>query len=192
MDGPPQLTNYLAYTLLTARSLMERDFGVECVFINHGYGSYDTHYAQVPAQEALLQELDEAIEAFYHGTIAGADIGVGPVSKSLGDRTIILTTSEFGRRIGEAGGAGAAGTDHGAAGPLFTVGPSAAARASSTRLVGGLHGDHPKMGTPRAPADNLDMTTDVRRVYQSILEDWLHNPDPSYERKHRPLTGLFV
>ena len=69
---------------------MERDFGVECVFINHGYGSYDTHAAQVQAQEKLLQELDEAIEAFYFGTIAGKYIGVGPVSKALGDRTILV------------------------------------------------------------------------------------------------------
>jgi uncharacterized protein (DUF1501 family) len=192
MQGPPELTNYLAYTLLTARSLMERDFGVECVFINHGYGSYDTHAAQVQAQEKLLQELDEAIEAFYFGTIDGKSIGVGPVSKALGDRTILLTTSEFGRRIGEAGGAGVAGTDHGAAGPLFIVGPPAAARASSVRLRPGLHGDHPKMGTPRSPADNLEMTVDIRSVYQSVLEDWLHNPDPGYSKKFRPIQGLFV
>ena len=192
MGGPPQLTNQLAYTLLTARSLMERDFGVECVFINHGYGSYDTHAAQVGAQEKLLQELDEAIEAFYFGTIAGEPIGVGPVSKTLGDRTILVTTSEFGRRIGEAGGAGVAGTDHGAAGPLFIVGPPAGARASSSRLIPGFHGEHPKMGTTRAPADNLVMTTDVRRVYQSVLEDWLHNPDPDYGKRYRPIEGLFV
>lgn len=192
MGGPPELTNYLAYTLLTARSLMEKDFGVECVFINHGYGSYDTHAAQVPAQEKLLQELDEAIEAFYFGTIAGEPIGVGPIPKWLGDRTILLTTSEFGRRIGEAGGAGVAGTDHGAAGPLFIVGPPAGAKASGTRLTPGLHGDHPKMGTTRAPADNLVMTTDVRSVYQSVLEDWLHNPDPGYGKKYRPIPGLFV
>jgi uncharacterized protein (DUF1501 family) len=192
MGGPPQLTNALAYTLLTARSLMERDFGVECVFINHGYGSYDTHAAQVQSQEKLLQELDEAIEAFYFGTIAGEPIGVGPVSKTLGDRTVLLTTSEFGRRIGEAGGAGVAGTDHGAAGPLFIVGPPAGARASSARLIPGFHGAHPKMGTTRAPADNLEMTTDVRRVYQSVLEDWLHNPDPDYGKKYRPIEGLFV
>jgi len=191
MNAPPQLENYLAYTLLTARSLMERDFGVECVFINHGYGSYDTHTTQVPAQEALLTELDQAIEAFYFGTIAGKPIGVGPISRKLAARTILLTTSEFGRRIGE-NGAGANGTDHGAAGPLFIVGPPATSRVSRYRLVPGLHGEHPKMGTTIAPADNLDMTTDVRSVYQSVLQDWLGNPDPSYERKHAPVHGLFV
>ena len=193
MKAPPQMDNYLAYTLLTARSMMEQDFGVEVVFINHGYGAYDTHTTQTPAQEALLTELDQAIEAFYFGTIGGQPIaGVGPISRKLGSRTVLVTTSEFGRRIGE-NGAGAAGTDHGAAGPLFIVGPPASSRVAGRRLVPGLHGDHPKMGTTLAPADNLDMTTDVRRVYQSVLEQWLHNPDPGYVRtKHRPMAGLFT
>jgi uncharacterized protein (DUF1501 family) len=190
VKSPPQLANNLAYTLLTARSLMEQDFGVECVFINHGFGAYDTHAAQRPAHEALLQELDEAIEAFYFGTIAGESIGVGPVSKELGDRTIIATTSEFGRRIGEAGGAGAAGTDHGAAGPMFMIGPPKSAKPSA-RLVAGLHGEHPDMGTSRLPADNLEMTTDVRSVYQSLLQEWLSNPDPTYEKKYKAIPGLF-
>ena len=191
MKAPPQLTSQLAYTLLTARSMMEQDFGVECVFINHGYGSYDTHTTQVGTQEALLSELDQAIEAFYFGTMGGKPVaGVGPISRKLAERTILITTSEFGRRIGENGGA-ANGTDHGAAGPLFMIGPPAGSRASKYRLVPGLHGEHPKMGTPMAPADNLMMTTDVRSVYQSVLQDWLANPDPTYERKHEPIAGLF-
>jgi uncharacterized protein (DUF1501 family) len=191
MKAPPQLTSQLAYTLLTARSMMEHDFGVECVFINHGYGSYDTHTTQVVAQEALLTELDQAIEAFYYGTMGGQPVaGVGPISKSLAERTIIITTSEFGRRIGENGGS-ANGTDHGAAGPLFMIGPPGGTRATTYKMVPGLHGDHPKMGTPMAPADNLAMTTDVRSVYQSVLQDWLGNPDPTYERKHEPVAGLF-
>jgi uncharacterized protein (DUF1501 family) len=111
------------------------------------------------------------------------------VSPELGKRTVMITTSEFGRRIGEAGGAGAAGTDHGAAGPLFVFGPPAG--AGGRELVGGLHGDHPKMGTTTLPADNLEMTTDVRRVYQTVLEEWLGNPDPDYERRYGPLEGLF-
>jgi uncharacterized protein (DUF1501 family) len=47
------------------------------------------------------------------------------------------------------------------------------------------------MGTVLAPADNLVMTTDVRSVYQSVLQDWLGNPDPTYERKYEPIKGLF-
>ena len=46
--------------------------------------------------------------------------------------------------------------------------------------------------TPLAPADNLEITTDVRSVYQSVLQDWLGNPDPTYERKYKPIHGLFV
>jgi uncharacterized protein (DUF1501 family) len=48
------------------------------------------------------------------------------------------------------------------------------------------------MGTPLAPADNLEMTTDVRSVYQSVLQDWLGNPDPLYDRRYAPVGGLFA
>ena len=65
-----------------------------------------------------------------------------------------------------------AGTDHGAAAPMVLIGPPA--------LNGGLHGDHPDMGSTILPADNLAMTTDLRRVYQSVLQQWLGDPDPNY------------
>ncbi len=89
--------------------------------------------------------------------------------------------SEFGRRIGETGVANEAGTDHGAAAPVFVIGPT---------VNGGLHGEHPSLGTRTLPADNLTMTVDVRRVYRTILEDVLRDPDPLYSRI-APLPKLF-
>lgn len=184
----PATGNFLANALLTARTLLTGTYGVECVFVTHP--GYDTHATQVPAHEALLSELDQAIEAFYFGTIAGQPVpGAGPADPNLAARTIIVTASEFGRRIGEAGGASAAGTDHGAAAPLFIVGPPSG--SSSVGLVPGLHGDHPDMGTATLPADNLTMTADLRRVYQALLEGWLQDPDPGYASKYPAFPGLF-
>jgi len=48
------------------------------------------------------------------------------------------------------------------------------------------------MGTVKLPADNLTMTTDLRRVYAAVLESWLGDPEPLYERGVRPLSGLFT
>jgi uncharacterized protein (DUF1501 family) len=179
--------NALANQLLAARALLEQDLGVECVYLEQA--GYDTHTDQRSGQEALLGALDQAIEAFFFGTLGGSKIGIGPLPARLASRTLVMVVSEFGRRIGENGAGTGAGTDHGAAAPVFLLGPNGRG-ATGKRLTPGLHGDHPPLGSVRAPADNLRMTTDLRRVYQSVLEDWLADPDPLY-KKHRPLGGLF-
>jgi uncharacterized protein (DUF1501 family) len=169
--------NQLADAMLAARTLLALDLGVEVLFVR--VGGYDTHTDQKGRHDKLLTALDEALEAFYYGTKSGTALGTGPLPGSLAERTVVLVLSEFGRRIGENGAGAAAGTDHGAAAPVFLVGPRGRIRA-------GLHGDHPPMGSVAAPADNLVMTTDVRAVYQAVLEDWLRDPEPLY-RGIKPL-----
>jgi uncharacterized protein (DUF1501 family) len=165
----------LANLLMTARTLLTADLGVETVFVSTG--GYDTHATQLTRHQTLLADLDQAIEAFFLGTKAGvavtdaAGAPIGPLP--LADRTMLMTFSEFGRRIGE----NASGTDHGAAAPMFLVGPPApAAGSGDTYLVPGLHGDHPDLGTTAAPADNLGLTTDLRSVYQAVLTHWVNDP----------------
>lgn len=180
--APGATGNAFSDAMLTARVLLEQDLGTEVVFVQQG--AYDTHTNQLQAQAQQLDELDAGLEAFYTGTRRGTATGVGPLASDLSARTVVMVYSEFGRRIGEAGGASVAGTDHGAAAPVLLVGPAGGP------LVGGLHGDHPAMGTPTLPADNLEMTTDLRRVYASLTGDWLRAPDPLYDRPG-PLPGLF-
>jgi uncharacterized protein (DUF1501 family) len=204
----------LANLLLTARTLLTADLGVEVVFVS--IGGYDTHASQVPLQEQLFTDLDQGLEAFFFGTRGGAPITVGgtpgnglpdpvgtpdvpgtpigPLAPAVADRTLVMTFSEFGRRIGE----NASGTDHGAAAPMLFVGPPQPPAGSGTvRLVPGLHGDHPDMGTTTLPADNLGLTTDVRGVYQAVLTKWLNDPtgprpdlgDPQFRRSGPSLEG---
>jgi uncharacterized protein (DUF1501 family) len=154
--------------MLTARTLLSLDLGVECVFV--GLGGFDNHTDERQNHEKQLGRLDAALNAFYNG-----------LPRDLDQRTTVVVMSEFGRRIGETGAGPAAGTDHGAAAPVFVIGP---------RVNGGLHGEHPSLGSTRAPADNLEMTTDVRRVYRAILDRWLRDPDPLYDRI-AALPGLF-
>ena len=180
----------LANLFLTARTLLTADLGVEVVFISTG--GYDTHSGQLTLQQNLFRDLDRALEAFYFGTIEGVPVGIGgtpgnglpdplyvpptggtpigPLDPAVADRTLVMTFSEFGRRIGENAG----GTDHGAAAPMLLVGPAGAAGGVS--LVPGLHGDHPDVGSTTLPADNLGMTLDMRSVYQSVLTKWINDP----------------
>jgi uncharacterized protein (DUF1501 family) len=173
--------SYFADAMLTARTLLGLDLGVECVYL--GTGGYDTHTDQKAAHERLLADLDLALESFFLGTAKGKPLGIGALPAALAARTVVMVISEFGRRIGENGTGSGAGTDHGAATPVLLVGPKG-------RLGAGLHGEHPSLGTTKLPADNLLMTVDLRRVYRSVLEQWLGDPDPMYAR-HQRLPGLF-
>lgn len=113
---------------------------------------FDTHAQQQPGHAALLAELSSAVEAF-----------VGDLDEhGLGQRVLVTTFSEFGRRVAENG---SLGTDHGAASVLFAVTPDG---------KGGLYGTAPSLtdlddGDPK-------FTTDFRRVYATILDRWLEIP----------------
>ena len=110
---------------------------------------YDTHRAQPGTHFQLLNELSGALEAFH------ADLG----ASGLLDRVLVMAFSEFGRRVAENG---SAGTDHGTSGPVFLAG---------THIQSGLIGSYPSL-TDLVDGD-LKMTVDFRRVYATVLEDWL-------------------
>jgi hypothetical protein len=64
-------------------------------------------------------------------------------------------------------GLDAAGTDHGTAGPRFLAGPS---------VKSGLVGAMPKLLDPDPKHGDLRVGLDFRRVYATVLEDWLGLP----------------
>ena len=175
VTAPPSTGNALLNALLTARVLLEGDYGLECVFVSAG--GFDTHVGQKSAHQTLLSTVDSAIGTFLDGD---AGLGIAPLAPDVASRTLLMTFSEFGRRLGENGGFG---TDHGTSAPLFVVGPSGG------RLVGGVHGEHPDLGTTLAPRDNITPTTDLTAVYQALLQEWLADPEPLYGA---PLPGLFA
>jgi uncharacterized protein (DUF1501 family) len=78
---------------------------------------------------------------------------------------LLMTFSEFGRRVKENA---SAGTDHGAAAPMFLVGG---------RVAAGLHGAHPSLADLQD--GDLKHHTDYRQVYASALENWLAWPSES-------------
>jgi uncharacterized protein (DUF1501 family) len=113
-------------------------------------GGFDTHQAESTRQAALLAELDTAVSAFMQDITAHGQA----------DRVVLMTWSEFGRRVSQNG---SQGTDHGAAAPLFIVGKP---------VAGGLYGEQPSL-TSTIDAGNLKYTVDFRSVYQTLIRDWL-------------------
>ncbi len=111
---------------------------------------FDTHQAESTRQTALLAEVDAAVSAFMQGMTAHGQA----------DRVVLMTWSEFGRRINENG---SQGTDDGAAAPLFVDGKP---------VKGGLYGEQPSL-TNTIDSGNLKYTVDFRSVYQTLIRDWL-------------------
>jgi len=115
-------------------------------------GGFDTHANQPGAHERQLKAFDEAVGAFCKDLKAQGNF----------DRVLLLTFSEFGRRVAQNA---SNGTDHGAAAPLFLFGGA---------LRGGLLGKHPSL-TDLHRGD-LKHSTDFRSVYATILDQWLKTP----------------
>jgi uncharacterized protein (DUF1501 family) len=137
----------LAQRLQLVSTLLKANLGAR-VFYTVQAG-YDTHATQRFTHSTLLNEFAGAVAALF------TDLG----EAGLADRVALLAFSEFGRTIRENG---SAGTDHGTAGCVFLAGPG---------VRGGVCDTMPSLtelerGEPR-------MTTDFRRVYATVLEDWL-------------------
>ncbi len=131
---------------LVAR-LMKAGFGTRVYYVEQA--TYDTHVGQLPTHERLLAELGGAVRTFLDDL----------KEASLAERVAVLCFSEFGRRAAENG---SYGTDHGTAGPVFLVGG---------RVNAGLVGTTPRLTD--LEGGDLKMGIDFRRIYATVLEDWL-------------------
>lgn len=140
----------LAKRLEMIAQIIKAGFGTRIFYTS--LDGFDTHANQLATHAALLTELSDSIAAF-HDDLAAA---------GQADRVATLTFSEFGRRVAENA---SLGTDHGAAAPVFLIGPVAKA---------GLIGAHPTFDD--LDDGDLKHHTDFRRVYASLLADWLDCP----------------
>ena len=145
-DGTPVSRNLNLVARMIAGGMPTRVY-----YVSHG--GFDTHNQQVNSHDRLLGQLDTALKSFF------ADL------KEQGNdkRVVLMTFSEFGRRVAENA---SAGTDHGKASCLFVAGPG---------VKGGLFGKYPSL-TDLHQGD-IQHTVDFRSVYGSLLTDWLRAPD---------------
>lgn len=123
-------------------------------------GGFDTHGGQLQAQDALLQELSQAVGAFYTAT---QEVGTD-------QNTVTFTASEFGRTLQPNGNAG---TDHAWGGHHFVIGSNA---ASGGPLAGGkFYGQFPSLALGGQDDANtrgtLVPTTSVDQ-YAATMAQW--------------------
>jgi uncharacterized protein (DUF1501 family) len=138
----------LGHDLDLIAKLIGGGFPTRVYYANHG--GFDTHNNQLVTQTRLLGEFAEAVSTFL------ADLR----AQRNASQVTILAFSEFGRRVAENG---SAGTDHGAAAPMFILGDP---------VKGGLHGTAPNL-FDLADGD-LRHKIDFRQVYAAVLDQWLH------------------
>ena len=112
--------------------------------------AFDTHVAQPALHQRLLSYVSDAV----HGFIADMErIGQG-------HRVVVMLHSEFGRRPMENANLG---TDHGSSNIMMLAGAP---------VQSGHFGGVPSL-VGLQDGDNIQYTTDFRRVYATVIEDWL-------------------
>lgn len=114
-------------------------------------GGFDTHAGQLGRHQQLMTQLGDALVEFVDAL----------KNDGLLDRVLIMTFSEFGRRVAENA---SQGTDHGAAAPLFVVGSG---------VQPGLIGQHPSLDPNKLDRGDVKWQIDFRAVYATVLQHWL-------------------
>lgn len=142
----------LAQDLRKVAALIKAGFPTRVYYVS--LAGFDTHSSQAGGRSYLLTGLGEALHGFQ------ADL------KRIGREkdVAMMMFSEFGRRVEENA---SQGTDHGTAGPMFVIGKSVKA---------GLYGKHPSLTDLDSNGD-LKMTTDFRRVYATMIDEWMGYKD---------------
>jgi len=150
----------LGLALRAVAGAMAKSIGTRVFYVTTG--GFDNHSQQNVnaangAYYTLMATLNDALLAFYN------DLNNQGL---LGD-TMLVSFSEFGRRITENG---SGGTDHGAASVMMVMGG---------RVNGGLYGTAPNLNTdPKNPtlennAGDVTFETDFRSVYARVADGWL-------------------
>lgn len=135
----------LGYQLEIVAKLISGGLGTP-IYLTAEYG-FDTHANQATDHAGLMASLANSVQAFL------TDLQ----NQGLQQKVLVLTQSEFGRRVEENGGQG---TDHGTAAPMFLIGE---------QVLGGIYGTNPNLNDLDQD-DNLHIQNDYRSVYSAILQ----------------------
>jgi uncharacterized protein (DUF1501 family) len=151
--------NGFGQALQMVAGAMSKGIGTKVFFVQTG--GFDTHASQDTtntngAYYKLMATLDDGLSAFYNDL----------KNSGLINDTLVLSFSEFGRRITENG---SRGTDHGAASVMLAMGGL---------VHGGIYGTAPDLnpnGNPTLENSSGDVTfeTDFRAAYAQVIDNWL-------------------
>ena len=135
-------------------AMIAAGFDSRIYYTSYRHNAFDTHVQQVNLHQRLLMYVSDAVSAFMKDL------------KRLGraDDVTILVFSEFGRRVAENT---SLGTDHGTANHMYVIGHN---------VKGGHYGVPPSL-TDLDEGGNMKYTTDFRRVYASVIDNWFGQND---------------
>jgi uncharacterized protein (DUF1501 family) len=141
--------------------------GLETKVFYTSLGGFDTHANQAYKQKRLLSQYAESVSAFVKDLKR---------NKTFED-TLILTFSEFGRRVKQNA---ANGTDHGAANNVFVIGKNL--------KKSGFYNDLASLSDLDTNGD-VKYNIDFRAVYATILSQWMNvSPEGIIQKKQKILT----
>lgn len=152
----------LGGNLRRVTSLIAAGMPTRLYYVTYAGNSFDTHVQQADLHSRLLMYTADAVRGFMEDV------------KRIGraDEVAVMIFTEFGRRVEQNG---SLGTDHGTATPMFIIGNG---------VRGGFYGKHPSLTD--LDDGNMKMTTDFRRVYATMIKEWL-----GYDDTQRVLKGHF-
>ena len=153
-------TNGFGQALQAIAGAMAKGSGTRVFWVQTG--GYDTHASQdtnidTGAYVKLMVTLNDGLTAFYNDL----------KNQGLLNQSLLLSFSEFGRRISENG---SRGTDHGSASVMMAMGGS---------VHGGLFGTAPSLAPdPQNPTlenntQDVKFENDFRSVYARVIDNWL-------------------
>ncbi len=122
-------------------------FATKVYYISHT--GFDSHANQRNAQDRLLKEYSESVNALVESLKKSGHF----------DHTLIMTFSEFGRRVKENA---SKGTDHGKANNVFLIGKDLKRK--------GIYNDGPDL--LNLDDGDVKYNIDFRNIYQDVIQDW--------------------
>lgn len=125
---------------------------------------FDIHASQVDKHNNLMNHLGGGLKAFSDAM----------KKAGMWNNVVVMTYSEFGRRVAENN---SAGTDHGSAAPHLVLGG---------RVRGGMHGKQPSLAPDQLHDGDMIHTVDFRQLYATLAQRWWKRPNP-WGNQHRPL-----
>jgi uncharacterized protein (DUF1501 family) len=143
----------VATDLRKVAALIAADLPTRIYYVSYRGNAFDTHVHQADLHDRLLMYTADAVNGFMK------DLDRIGRRQDVG----LMMFTEFGRRVEENA---SQGTDHGTAGPMFVVGEG---------VKGGFYGQTASLTD--LDAGNLKMTTDFRRVYATMIAEWMGYPD---------------
>ena len=150
-------------------ALIAADFSTRVYYVSYRNNAFDTHVYQADVHARLWTYTSDHVAAFVRDMDR----------LGRGDDVAVMVFSEFGRRVAENANLG---TDHGTAAPVFVVGK---------QVKGGHYGRPPSLTD--LDDGNLRYTTDFRRIYATMIKEWMgqHDTGAVLKGPFEPL-GIFA